>query len=187
MDHHHQNVTKDRSLGYVDLHLEELAIAADSKEYHYKSTGKKVTSTHLKFGKSTLKGKLHYEAKFFPTLAPKDFKLSTSNNRILRPTNDDATDGEGDSISSSDVKVEDFSANITTRGQGNESRVKDAGCMEKGRTAEEKSDTSSSIGLPAGSGGGNNSGKGVVMSKEELVKHRKLQFSSSLLNISRRS
>lgn len=178
----YQHLTKDRSLGYVELRLNELAVEADSEEYPYKSTGKKADAAHLKFEKGVFKGQLHYEAEFVPALALKDFKFSTSGHHI-RNANGDATNGEGE-----DIEDEAIPAGITTRGplgaKRKENHVKNAGSTDTTRTSIDELDDNSSIESSTESVDKTKPGKGVVRSKEELMQHRTPQLSSSLLRIS---
>jgi Ca2+-dependent lipid-binding protein len=178
----YQHLTKDRSLGYVELRVNELATDADSEEYPHKSTGKKVDAAHLKFEKGVFKGQLHYEAEFVPALALKDFKFSASGNRIQDAVGNgdrNAANGDGDSASSSDNEAEAVPAGITTRGplgaKRKENHVKNAGSTDSALTADDELDADSVIGSSADSQDKDKPGKGVVRSKEELMQHRELE------------
>ena len=179
----YQHLTKDRSLGYTELPLNELAAEADSEEYPYKSTGKKVEAAYLKFEKGIFKGQLHYEAEFIPALALKNFGFSVSGNSIQHAvdgTNDDAggiANGDGSSVSSSNSGVEAVPDGITTRRPlvtKKENHVKNAGSSETSFTADADYDTNSIIESSGESEGKGKPGKGVVLSKEELMQHGRL-------------
>ena len=176
----YQHLTKDRSLGYTELHLNELAAEADSEEYPYKSTGRKVEAADFKFEKGIFKGQLHYEAEFIPTLALKDFKFSVGGNDIQHAVdgaNGDASnvDGGGGSVSSSDVEAEAIPAGITTRGPlGMKNHVKSEESTDTSLAADGDYNTNPTIESPSGSNGKDKPRKGVVLSKEELMQHRKL-------------
>ena len=172
----YQHLTKDRTLGYAELRVNELAVEADSEEYPYSSTGKKVEAANLKFEKGIFKGKLHYEAEFVPALALKDFKFSAGGNRIQEAANGDAT-GEGGSISSSDIEGEAVPVGITTRGpigaKRKENHVKNAGSTDTTHTTDDEVDANSPPKSLTESEGKGSAAKGVVRSKEDLMQHRK--------------
>jgi hypothetical protein len=179
----YQHVTKDRTLGYAELRVNELAVEADSDEYAYKSTGKKADAAHLKLDKGIFKGQLHYEAEFVPAFVLKDFKFSTGGNKIQRTPNGNGSNGES-SVSSSDVEGEAVPAGITTRGplgaKRKENHVKNAGSTDTAFTVDDESDVNS-IAESSGEGEGKDKvEKGVVMSKEELMQHRKFKLPPSL-------
>ncbi|KAF9650690.1 tricalbin [Thelephora ganbajun] len=177
----YQHVTKDRTLGYTELCPNELAIEVDSEEYPYRSTGKKVEAADLKLEKGIFKGQLHYEAEFIPALALKNFKFSTGGNdiqhAISRPNGDASSiaNGDGGSISSSDVEAESVPAGITTRGplgvKSSENHVKEKGSTDTALTADGDFDTHPIIDPPVANEKAG-SGKGVVLSKEELMQHQ---------------
>ncbi|KAJ3886025.1 C2 domain-containing protein [Lentinula edodes] len=65
----YQHLTKDRSLGSVDLHVEDLAVEHDDVEYPFKSTGVKEATDQIRLDKGGgFKGTLHYKAEFVPAL-----------------------------------------------------------------------------------------------------------------------
>lgn len=187
-------------MGYAELRVNELASEADSDEYAYKSTGKKDEATRLKLEKDIFKGQLHYEAEFVPAFALKDFKFSTSGNNIKRAANGSDSNGEGGSNSSSDVEGETVPAGITTRGplgaKRKENHVKNAASTDTALTVDDDFDVSS-ITESSGEGEGEGEGedksegkdkveKGVVMSKEDLIQHRKFKLLLSLSKFSSR-
>lgn len=186
----YQHVTKDRSLGYAELRVNELAVEADSEEYPYKSTGKKVEAAYLKFEKGIFKGQLHYEAEFVPALVLKDFKFSTSGNNIRRAVNGNGSNGDGSASSSSEAEGDAVPTGITTRGplgmKRKENHVKNASSTDTVLTADDEFDRNSIAESLAEGEDKDKPEKGVVMSKEELMQHRKFEFPPSLLKISSR-
>ena len=178
----YQHLTKDRSLGYMELRLNELAEEENSEEYPYKSTGKKTEAANLKFDKGTFKGQLHYEAEFVPALALRDFKFSTGGHHMhaANGANGDveSADGNGGSVSSSDVEAEAIPAGITTRGplgmKRKENHVKNAASTDTSYTVDVDDDADSIIESSTESEGKGKPVKGVVLSKEQLMEHRKL-------------
>lgn len=180
----YQHLTKDRSLGYTELHVSELGAETDSEDYPYKSTGKKVEAENLKCGGGVFKGQLYYEAEFIPALALKNFEFSAGGNGIQHAAegaNGDAgnsDNGDGGSVSSSDIEAEAVPTGITTRGplgmKRKENHVKNQGSTDTTFTEDADYNPDSNIESSSDSEGKGRSGKGVVMSKEELMKHRKL-------------
>jgi len=189
----YQHLTRDRPLGYTELHLNELAAEADSEEYPYKSTGKKAEAANLKFEKGNFKGQLHYEAEFIPALALKNFEFSTGGNDIQNPANggdsESIVDGDGGSVSSSDIEAEAVPPGITTRGPlgvKKENNVRNTGSTDTALTADADLDANPATDSPSESEGKGRSGKGVVLSKEELMQHRKSRYSLSASKLSPR-
>jgi len=189
----YQHLTRDRSLGYAELRLGDLAAEADSEDYPFKSTGKKVEASNLRFDKGIFKGQLHYEAEFIPALALKDFGFSTGGNSIQHAVDGNGSDatsvttGDG-SMSSSDIEAEAVPAGITARGPlgiKKEDRVENKGSTDTSLSADDDLDANSAIESSTESEGKDRSGKGVVLSKEELMRHRKFRCSS--LSLSRLS
>ena len=179
----YQHLTKDRTLGYTELPLTELAEEANSEEYPYKSTGKKVEVANLKFEKGIFKGQLHYEAEFIPAISLKDFAFSTGGNGIQHAVDvgsdaESIEDAPGGSISSSDIEAEAVPMGITTRrpiGVGrNEGHVKNSASTDT--AVDGDSDANSDTESPSDSEAKAKSGKGVVLSKEELMEHRKSRY-----------
>ena len=183
----YQHLTKDRPLGHTELRLNDLAAEAEAEDYPYKSTGKKAEAENLKLDKGSFKGQLHYEAEFIPALALKNFEFSTSGNKIRNSVDSarSTANGEDGSVSSSDVDGEAVPAGITTRGplgaKRKEGHVKNAKSTD---TTDVEFDADSIIEPPGENEGKSKPSKGVVLSKEELMQHRKHRRSSSLSRIS---
>ncbi|KAG2023600.1 transmembrane protein [Coprinopsis cinerea AmutBmut pab1-1] len=87
----YQHLTKDRSLGSVELTVSELAKQSDDPKYPYESTGVKNAADPIRLdkGKST-KGTLYYTATFIPALKLKDGVKFEQSSQL-------AVDGGGDS------------------------------------------------------------------------------------------
>ncbi|KAG6869143.1 hypothetical protein C0993_012241 [Termitomyces sp. T159_Od127] len=60
---------KDRSLGTVDLHVNDLAKQSQDNQYPFESTGPKVASDPIRLPGNAYKGVLHYRATFIPAMA----------------------------------------------------------------------------------------------------------------------
>ncbi|CAL1696266.1 unnamed protein product [Somion occarium] len=119
----YQHLTKDRSLGYAELKVADLALPADgeeAKEFLYKSTGKQAREDAVKLDKGTFKGQIIYEAEFIPAIPIKGLKFHAAMNELKRTAmSGDSADGgtvasDGTSISSSDEEVQAIPDRITT-------------------------------------------------------------------------
>ncbi|KAG6866873.1 hypothetical protein C0991_008810 [Blastosporella zonata] len=65
----YQNLTKDRSLGTVDLSINQLTKESKDYRYPFESTGPKVCVDPIRQPGNAYKGELHYTAVFVPALA----------------------------------------------------------------------------------------------------------------------
>ncbi|CAE6457960.1 unnamed protein product [Rhizoctonia solani] len=65
----YQRLTKDRSLGFVELSVAELARQTEDERVPYEGTGKRDVADPIRLGKGQTKGELHYTAEFIPALA----------------------------------------------------------------------------------------------------------------------
>lgn len=91
---------QDRSLGVAELHVSDLAVAAEDTLYPYESTGMKEYAEQLRLNKGgQFKGTLHYHAQFIPAMKLKGVKFDSS--ETLKPgeqasvaSSSDAEDGE---------------------------------------------------------------------------------------------
>jgi C2 domain len=98
----YQNLTKDRSLGTVELKVGELARviergADDHPLYFFESTGKKDKSEPIRLDPGNqYKGQLHYLAEFLPAFALQGLKFETDSNGSQSAVA--GVDGEGDDV-----------------------------------------------------------------------------------------
>ncbi|KAI0344135.1 tricalbin [Trametopsis cervina] len=97
----YQHLTKDRSLGYVELKVSALAQAGEGSSV-YTSTGKRVGEDPIRLDKGSTKGKLYYEAEFLPAMRVKDVKFSSAPNAIERAVEGGSEYSAGDTVVSSD-------------------------------------------------------------------------------------
>ncbi|OCH88587.1 tricalbin [Obba rivulosa] len=93
----YQHLTKDRSLGYVDLKVSDLAQPSDGGEFPYASTGKKAAADPLRLSANNYKGHLHYEAEFVPALPFKFKEFSTHGNELQHAVENSGED-DGDTV-----------------------------------------------------------------------------------------
>ncbi|KAG5220503.1 transmembrane protein [Salix suchowensis] len=109
----YQHVTRDRSLGWCELKVADLAKASEDPRYPYESVGVVERQDPLHLDKSIFKGHLHYVAQFVPALALKGVKFDTKTDE---PTDDDEDGGsidDGSSVSSSDEEMQAVPEGIT--------------------------------------------------------------------------
>jgi len=180
----YQNLTKDRSLGTVELKVSELAQeipkGAGSPRFSFESTGKKDKSEpiHLDHGNQH-KGHLHYVAEFLPAFTLQDLKFKTDPNELQSAAegSDEVHDDSG-STTSSEEHVE-TRAVTTTEPIGsarNDVQHADATHAAASTDAIEVNKTvSSREGSPSSGETHSADGKneGIRMSNDELLTHRK--------------
>ncbi|KAF9229629.1 tricalbin [Gyrodon lividus] len=154
----YQNLTKDRSLGSVELHVSDLARESSANpQFRFESTTKKEAADPIKLdGSHTYKGQLHYVAEFVPTLALKHVHFDARENEIQQAAEgvsgvkggDDGSDTRSISSSSSGLTrvVTEMPSNGTTNG--------DVNAEPEVHEGEAKEDS------------------GLELSKEELLKHQ---------------
>lgn len=82
----YQHLTKDRSLGSVELHVNELARESSTdNQYRHESTGKKEVQDPIKLDGSdeqAFHGHLHYVAEFIPCLNLKNVRFDADENEV---------------------------------------------------------------------------------------------------------
>ncbi|TFK41292.1 C2 domain-containing protein [Crucibulum laeve] len=120
----YQHLTKDRSLGSVELHLADLAQESDDPRYPYKSTGRKTAADPLRLDKANAyKGHMHYTAEFIPALALKGVKFDSQPSQAQKMVgaagNQDEEGGvvsdDGSSMSSSDEEAQAIPHGVTIK------------------------------------------------------------------------
>lgn len=144
----YQHMTKDRSLGNVELKVSDLATPSEDKRFPYASTGKREVEDPLKLDRGAYKGKLHYVAEFIPALAVQGVKFKTGPNQLQRAAQGGQGDDDGDvvvddggSMSSSDVEAQAVPQGVTvSRPLGDDSRkerhVKNAKSTDTTKTTD---------------------------------------------------
>ncbi|KAI0724221.1 tricalbin [Cerioporus squamosus] len=180
----YQHLTKDRSLGYTELKVSDLAVpnAAESGEFLYQSTGKREAEEPLRLGNGAFKGKLHYVAEFVPAYAvrgirfdsgPSELEQAAERTGATSPNSDaggtvhDETDSEDeggvpDGLTVAEPVGEDEVANgelghRKTKSTDTTASARTTGTVNTtGTTADEKRPEE----------------QGIEMSKEELLKHQ---------------
>ncbi|KAJ7462762.1 C2 domain-containing protein [Mycena galericulata] len=83
----YQHMTRDRSLGSVELRVSDLARESTDRLYPFESSGKKTAADPIRLDKgNAYKGHLHYTAEFVPALALQGVKFDAPTNEIQRAT-----------------------------------------------------------------------------------------------------
>ncbi|KDQ54885.1 hypothetical protein JAAARDRAFT_37997 [Jaapia argillacea MUCL 33604] len=100
----YQNLTKDRSLGSVDLRIADLAISSTANPpYSYESTGKREVADPIRLDRgNAFKGQLHYVAEFIPSLPVQGVKFDATPNEMQKRVENDADSGDDDGSIASD-------------------------------------------------------------------------------------
>ncbi|KAJ7770832.1 C2 domain-containing protein [Mycena maculata] len=94
----YQHMTRDRSLGSVELRILDLARESTDRLYPFESTGKKTASDPIRLDKGNVyKGQLHYTAQFIPALALEGVKFDAPANEIQRAT-EEVEDPDGKEV-----------------------------------------------------------------------------------------
>lgn len=92
----YQHLTKDRSLGSVELNVTNLATEADSEDpkFKYTSLGRKEHTEPIHLDKGNVyKGNLHYVAQFVPAFQMKGIKFDAQPNELEQAAGGDDDDG----------------------------------------------------------------------------------------------
>ena len=181
----YQNLTKDRSLGTVELKVSELAremTGAGDSRFSFESVGKMDKSEPIRLDRGNqYKGQLHYLAEFLPAFALEGLKFETGSNE-LQAAGEGVEDGDdADDHSSSSSREREARAITTTEPIGTpKDGSKNHHPTNATHTAEstEGSKTASSReGSPptqvGKSGGVKQKNEGIRMSKDELFTHRR--------------
>ena len=181
----YQNLTKDRSLGTVELKVNELAQEkpkdADPR-FSFESTGRKNKSEPIRLDRGNqYKGQLHYVAEFLPAFTLQDVKFETGPNELQSAVEgaEDDVDGDGDDgSSSSSSEGHKVATAITT--------TEPIGVSKDSQKNSQHTDTGSSREGSPSSGEAHSvdekrKNEGTRMSKDELLASRRWWLSSELL------
>ncbi|RPD58353.1 tricalbin [Lentinus tigrinus ALCF2SS1-6] len=182
----YQHLTKDRSLGYTELKVADLAAPnqAESSEFLYVSTGKREAQEPLKLGHGTFKGKLHYVAEFVPAYAvrgigfdsaPTELEQAAERTGAVSPDSEEGGTVHGDTDSEDEGAVPDgltvaspVGENDGANGQLAHRKTKSTDTTASARTTG----TTGTTGTTATAEEKRPEEQGIEMSKEELLKHQ---------------
>ncbi|KAF9452575.1 transmembrane protein [Macrolepiota fuliginosa MF-IS2] len=173
----YQHLTRDRSLGTVELPIGELAKESDNPEYPYMSAGIRSFENPIRLDRGEgYKGTLTYTAEFVPALALKNLAFGGQGQPLAN--SDGISVRSGGSMSSSDHEVQAVPQGVTIK------------VTEKGNHRVTQSVDSKATGTSTGTGDGDNNAayssppsspskkpeapeeKGVELSIEEALSHQ---------------
>jgi len=175
----YQNLTKDRSLGTVELKVNELAQErpkdASDPRFSFESTGRKDKSEPIRLDRGNqYKGQLHFVAEFLPGFTLQDVKFETGPNE-LQSAVEDAEDGDVDSdtsSSSSSSEGHEVTTAITATepiGAPKDSQKN----SQRTDSSREGSPSSGEAHSVDGKDDAKRKNKGTRMSKDELLSYRR--------------
>lgn len=184
----YQNLTKDRSLGTVELKVSELAQEIPKGEgslrFSFESTGKKDRSEPIRLDRGNqYKGHLHYVAEFLPAFTLQGLKFKTDPNELQSAVEDSDEVHDDSGSASSSSSEEQVERAITTtepigvpRGARKDVQHADATHAVASTNATVVNKTvSSREGSPSSGKTHSTDGKneGIRMSNDELLTHRR--------------
>jgi len=180
----YQNLTKDRSLGYTELVVSELASPASAPEdtrYPFKSTGINTFASPLRQeGGNGHKGNLHFSAEFIPAVVLKNLKFESRDTEVNKLSKRGEQDEDGGIVTdeSSSDDEDGVPAGVTIKSERKRTlSLSQNGSKESvvtGHTTDSKgTDGSGKVAKPENGVGSNpEEAKGVEMSTEELLAQR---------------
>ncbi len=180
----YQNLTKDRSLGTVELKVSELARemkGGDDSRFAFESTGKMDKSEPISLDRGNqYKGELHYLAEFLPAFALEGLKFDTGSNELQAAVDgvEDGDDVEGRSSTSSEREVRVITTTEPIGMHKNGSKnSQPTNATHASASTEVSKITNRREGSPPtqvdGRDGANQKKEGIRMSKDELLTHRR--------------
>lgn len=178
----YQHLTKDRSLGSVELKLSDLLKRVDDAKFPYASTGKKTAVEPLVLDKGKAhKGDLHYVAEFVPAVALKGVSFEAGANEIDKVVEADEA-GSASSQEASEKEKEIIPDTPTVSrpiddeyDEIKEEEVREAAANTKGHKKTDSTAASvktSGTSATAETAATTPPERGVEMSKDELLTHR---------------
>lgn len=183
----YQNLTKDRSLGTVELKVSELSreviTGSGDSRFSFESTGKMDKSDPIRLDRGNqYKGQLHYVAEFLPAFALEGLKFETGSNEVQAAVEDveDGDDADEHSSSSSRKKREARAITTTepigTPKDGSKNHHP-TNATHAAESTEGSKTASSREGSPptqvSKRDGVEQKNEGIRMSKDELLTHRR--------------
>lgn len=178
----YQNLTKDRSLGTVELKVGGLARetmkgAGDSR-FFFESTGKMDKSEPIRLDRGNqYKGQLHYLAEFLPAFALEGLKFETGSNELQAAVEGVEDGDDADDHSSSSSREREARAITTTGPIGTPKNRQPTNATHTAESTEGSKSGSSREGSPPTEAGKKEGVKqkkeGIHMPKDELLTHRR--------------
>ncbi|KAH7345115.1 tricalbin [Rhizoctonia solani] len=152
----YQHLTKDRSLGFVELPVAGLAQQTEDDRIPYAGTGKREVADPIRLDKGQFKGELHYTAEFIPALALQgisfegvdDIQRAIDRAKGAHEDEDGFASADESSMSSSDEEMQRVPHDITVNSKGHRvtghKRIKSADTVRTANTETTPTDTEES-------------------------------------------
>ena len=170
----YQHLTKDRSLGSVELRISDLVKETkENKEMPYSSKGRDDFIEHFRLDKNnTYKGKLFFDAEFVPAILLKDIHFDVPKNELEQIVEDSRVDGVDASGSSSNTSQEDLVSPVSTNSQNGAAAQFQPGHSKNAKSTDTAKTADTSVTGYIVDSNAEAPYEGIIMSKEELLKHR---------------
>ncbi|KAG1757254.1 C2 domain-containing protein [Suillus lakei] len=171
----YQHLTKDRSLGSVELHVSDLARESPADpQYRYESTGVKEVAEPIQTDGNSYKGHLHYTAEFVSALNLKHVHFDAGENEIQKAAHKVQRNNGSSSSTSSSSNDEEEERHVTV-----DRPMTEAGThgpphqTDSSESVRANGNSATNMGEEAPSPTEKDSVKeGIELSKEELFKHQ---------------
>lgn len=177
----YQHLTKDRSLGFVELAVASIAEQREDERMPYAGTGKRDVADPIRLDKGLIKGELHYTAEFIPAIALRgvsfeggdDIQRAIERAKGGHEDEDGVASADESSESSSDEEMQKVPMDITVNSKGHRvSKHKHTKSVDTVRTGNTgNTDVSDSVD-DLDEETSESKGPGVEMSNEEILEHR---------------
>jgi Ca2+-dependent lipid-binding protein len=177
----YQHLTKDRSLGFTELDVSELASPSPAPEdarYPFKSNGiKTFTSPLRQDGGSMPKGTLHYTAEFIPAVVLKNLKFESQDMEVNKLSKREEQGEDGGVVTDESEDEDGVPIEVTIKSERKRTpsvhHKQEAGSKESVASKKADSKESGSVAEPDNDmSPKQEEAKGVEMSTEELLAQR---------------
>lgn len=171
---------QDRSLGYTELRVSDLARPATSEDgkFLYESTGERDVEEPLKTGNGAFKGRLHYIASFVPAYAVRGIHFNSGPSELEQAADRTAAspDGsEGGTVDDGNESEEEDNVvpeGVTVKHPVDENQVEGAEAQKTHRPTKSTDTTATTFTTGTTTEDEKQEEQGIEMSKEELLSHR---------------
>ncbi|KIY50784.1 tricalbin [Fistulina hepatica ATCC 64428] len=167
----YQHLTKDRSLGSVEVDVSVLAKEGEDKKYPYEATEMRDVEDPIQLdGGKTVKGKLHYKATFVPALKLNGVKFEQRAGHLDEPSNGAADEEGGVATDNEDSSEPHSDVDNQTLAEGATVTTAEGGRHKKAVKSTDTTHTTDTKATEATeTNGEKKEDEGVEMSLDELV------------------
>lgn len=128
-----QNVTKDRSLGTVEVKVSDLARKGEDEKLGYESVGKKSMRDRVNLGRGVYKGEIVYDCEFLPGVQLKGVEFQGAGNEVANKAMDGTADGDvAEDSGTQDPESEEAAQRHSRMAKPTVAATTDGGFKEKG-------------------------------------------------------